>query len=210
LVTITEGEGWSHTWDGLPVNDADQSKITYSVEELEIPEGYEAAFNESENGIVIINSHYPLKDMTDFTVKKVWEDDNDSDHIRPKSIAVQLYADGEAFGEPQALTADDNWTITFQHLLVHGEDGHVIEYTAEETEVPKGYTASVKVARRVATITNTHGSNVTPTPTPNKGKKRVVPQTSDLLSPGTIGTLVCLAGLALGAAFVIRRHNSGK
>lgn len=211
-VTITEDEGWSHTWDGLPINDADQSKITYSVEELEIPEGYEAAFNESDDGIVIINSHYPLVDMTDFTIKKVWDDDNDADHIRPKSITVQLFADGEPFGEPETLTADDGWTITFQRLLVHGEDGHVIEYTAEETEVPEGYTASVEVAHRVATITNTHGDDVTPAPTPapDKGKKRVIPQTSDLLSPGTIGTLICLAGLALGAAFVIRRHNSGK
>lgn len=211
-VTITEDDGWSYTWEGLPVNDTDQSKVAYTVDEVEVPEGYEAAFNETEDGITIINTHIPVADMTDFTIKKVWDDHNDADHVRPKSITVQLYADGEAFGEPQALTADDNWTITFQHLLVHGEDGHVIEYTAEETEVPKGYTASVEVAHRVATITNTHGDDVTPapTPTPDKGKKRVIPQTSDLLSPGTIGTLVCLAGLALGAAFVIRRHNSGK
>lgn len=211
-VTITEDDGWSYTWEGLPVNDTDQSKVAYTVDEVEVPEGYEAAFNETEDGITIINTHIPVADMTDFTVKKVWEDDNDSDHIRPKSIAVQLYADGEPFGEPETLTADDGWAITFQQLLVHAEDGHVIEYTAEETKVPEGYTASVEVAHRVATITNTHGDDVTPapTPTPDKGKKRVIPQTSDLLSPGTIGTLVCLAGLALGAAFVMRRHNSGK
>ena len=74
------------------------------------------------------------------TVNKVWNDDNDRDGIRPETLSVDLYRDGEIIDTVQ-LNKDNNWSYTFVDLPegyadINADDGyHVYEYDLKEAEV---------------------------------------------------------------------------
>ena len=92
------------------------------------------------------------------TVNKVWNDQENKDGLRPDQITIQLYADEEEKGEPVTVIpdADGNWSYRWMRLPKN-QNGHAIEYTAKEINIPDGYTSeSVKNADGSITITNTH------------------------------------------------------
>ncbi|MBQ4447879.1 MAG: Cna B-type domain-containing protein [Clostridia bacterium] len=82
-----------------------------------------------------------------FTVRKIWDDNDDAQHFRPASIQVKFYKDGE-YVETVTLNEGNGWTYTWEGL----EDGH--SYTVEEV-VPQNYIASYVYGADVVTITNT-------------------------------------------------------
>jgi predicted outer membrane repeat protein len=109
------------------------------------------------------NSVYPKpeKHYQDIKVKKVWDDADNADSIRPDSVTVSLYADGKKVEDRDAvLSADNDWTYTWKNLPQ--EDGSKdIEYTVKEEKVPAGYTAEVTGSEKDGfTVTNTEGSKV--------------------------------------------------
>jgi uncharacterized protein YqeY len=53
---------------------------------------------------------------TQVTVTKVWNDSDDQDGIRPKSVRVKLLADGEETGKTLALSEDNGWSGIFKDL----------------------------------------------------------------------------------------------
>ena len=132
-VSLSAQSDWSYTWENLPVNEKGKA-IEYTVEEIDVPEGYEASF--SAETFTLTNTHKP--GTVAKTVTKVWDDNNDQDRIRPESVAVQLYANGNAVGEAVSLRAQSDWSYTWENLPVN-EKGKAIEYTVEEIDVPEGY-----------------------------------------------------------------------
>jgi len=83
-------------------------------------------------------------------VQKIWVDNEDALELRPVSIDVQLYADGEAYGDPVSMDAENDWTAVWYDL----SDDAI--YTVDEVAVPAGYTKSIDGY----TITNTLNSIV--------------------------------------------------
>ena len=82
---------------------------------------------------------------------KIWRDNSDSKGLRPDSIEVILYADGEPTDEVPTWTKDgDTWRYVFNNLPYADENGRRIVYTVVETPVPE-YTTSYDGT----TITNT-------------------------------------------------------
>jgi hypothetical protein len=81
--------------------------------------------------------------------ENIWNDGNDADKLRPTSITVELYADGEKIDE-QVVTKANNWKFTFTDLP-KVKDGKEIVYTIGELPV-KDYTTKIEGF----TITNTH------------------------------------------------------
>ncbi|ETJ33647.1 Cna protein B-type protein, partial [human gut metagenome] len=80
----------------------------------------------------------------------------DKDGLRPKTIKVQLYADGKKVGEVVELSADNKWTYTFTDL-VEKANGKAINYTVEEVDVPEGYTVTEESKEKGdVVLTNTH------------------------------------------------------
>src|SRR5699024_5469618 len=66
---------------------------------------------------------------------------NNQDGIRPEVIEVQLTANGEDQGEAVELSADNNWTYTWEGLDER-EAGTAIDYSVVElTELPEYETA---------------------------------------------------------------------
>ena len=152
-----EGETWSHTFTNLPVYKNGQ-KIIYTVTEDTV-----ANYTATIDGTTITNTYKPGK--TSLTVTKKWDDVENQDGLRPKTIKVQLYADGQKLGKEVELSEDNKWSYTFSDLD-EKKDGKTIQYTVKETEVPEGYTQTVEATNPgQVVITNTH--------TPSKTKVQV-------------------------------------
>ena len=90
-------------------------------------------------------------------VSKVWDDANNQDGLRPASVTVALYANGEATGTTAVLSADGNWFCIFRQLPAVDGAGAAITYTVAELDVAAGYVAAVTGdAESGFVITNTH------------------------------------------------------
>ena len=165
-VTLDESNKWTYTWEELDAYDGGNA-ITYDVAEIDEIEGYDSEKGEVtgdiENGfeVEITNTHEIIK--TTVTVTKSWEDEEDHDGMRPESITVQLTANGKNSGDPVTLSADEQWTYTWNELDAYA-DGKAIEYSVAEPDEIEGYesevgevTGDIENGFKVE-ITNTHES----------------------------------------------------
>ena len=115
------------------------------------------------------------------TVRKIWNDRNNSDGKRPESITVKLLRDGEPV-ENVKLDESNKWTHTWTAL----DADH--EWTVVEAAVPDGYTTISDVEGDSTEITNTH----TPPTTPDQ------PHTgADVQQAAWIAVAILGAGLVL-------------
>ncbi len=158
-VTLSDEAGWTHTWSDL-YRKAQGKDIAYTVQELNVPEGYTvAATGDAGKGFTLTNSHQT--ETTQVSVSKAWEDDNNRDGLRPASVKVQLYANGQAYGDPVDLTEANGWTTTWSGLAKNAK-GQPIAYTIRELDVPQGYESSVTGdAASGFTVTNRHETQKT-------------------------------------------------
>ena len=163
---LTEDNDWSATTDPLPVYE-DGEEITYSwvededsLEELDYSlTDTDESEEETEEGEVIYvttltNTLDPETKL--LQVKKVWNDNNDQDGVRPDSLTVKLMA-GEDEVTTVELTADDNWTSDEIEVPVHAAGGVEITYTwvEDETGLPEGYEFDgSSVSGNITTLTN--------------------------------------------------------
>ena len=158
-VSLNENNKWKGSISGLPVYDyTTGKKYEYSWSEGTLPEGYRLTNNvdsETTDGTLttLTNSYTPGK--TEATVKKVWNDAENQDAIRPASISVQLMAGDEAYGDPIVLNDANEWKATVSNLEEYA-GGNKIEYSWTEVSVPAGYVAAYSAQGTITTITNTH------------------------------------------------------
>ena len=154
-VTLNADNSWSAEVTGLPRYDKGK-EIAYTWTEAKV-NGYTSA-QVTENGVTTLtNVHTP--ETTQVTVKKVWQDENNVDGIRPSFITVTL-----SNGAVVTLNDDNAWTATVSGLPKY-EKGRLIPYTWTEAKV-NGYTSTQVTDGDVTTITNVHTPEPTPTPTP--------------------------------------------
>ena len=159
-VTLNEGNGWTATVKNLPKYAAGK-EITYTWTENEagLPEGYTLTNKETEGTITTLTNSY-TPETTEAMVKKVWDDADDQDGIRPGSLTVALM-NGETKVQDVTLTAAENWTKTIGGLAKYAA-GVEIEYTWTEGTLPEGYTLkSNETVGTITTITNTHETATT-------------------------------------------------
>src|SRR5699024_5791555 len=151
-VTLSEENDWTHTWTELDEKAAGET-IVYSVVELTEVPGYETVINDEDHGnIIITNSYTP--EVTEVSGTKIWDDADNQDGIRPESITVNLFANGE-FIESVDVTEANNWEYSFTDLPKYA-DGEEIVYTVTEDEV-EGYETVIDEF----TITNSYTPEVT-------------------------------------------------
>ena len=128
----TGGDTWIYTFESLPVTDDEGHPYTYWVEET-VPEEYELVQQDNQ----LINT---LKDVIRIPVEKTWQDQNNLRGIRPASIEVILYADGQEAARAE-LSKDNGWKTAFEDLEEYDETGRRILYEVKEAQVPEGYKA---------------------------------------------------------------------
>ena len=149
-VTLNASNNWTYTWSGLDLK-ANKNTIRYTVEEIGTIEGYSTSY--SEDTFTITNTHTPAEVYVEGT--KTWEDNNNQDGIRPASIIVKLYADGEP-KDSKEVTAADGWSWKFDHLPKYKNvDGTAvkIQYSVQE-EAVTGYVTTYPAGS--FDIVNTH------------------------------------------------------
>src|SRR5699024_7027151 len=149
--TLSEENNWTYTWEELDLN-ADGEPIDYSVEEVNVPEGYTSLINDADHGTIIITNSY-TPEVTDIPVTKVWDDDEDRDRIRPNNVMVILLADGNIAGGT-VLNEAGNWEHTFTNLPVY-ENGNEITYSVTEPTV-EHYSTSIEEDAAGFTVTNSY------------------------------------------------------
>ena len=110
---LTDGESATYTWEKLPKywrwTDGKTYLIKYSVEEVTdtIPNGYTPEYSEEQDNTFVITNNY-TPETTSVEVSKIWNDNNNSDGVRPKSIKLQLKADGKNSYNTYEQTLDAN------------------------------------------------------------------------------------------------------
>ena len=179
---VTAANNWTYSFSNLP-QFAKGKAISYSVQELVDAGLDKAGYRPSYEAYNITNHYKP--EVTSFEVRKVWNDQNDQDKLRPSQIQVQLYADGKAFGEPVTLKADNDWRHVFADLAKY-QEGKEVVYTVEEVAIPSGYSVtSSQTGVNQVTLTNTH-----------QPKRPEDPGKKDLPKTGSAETFsLALAGL---------------
>ena len=165
-----DAEGnWLYQFDNLDVVDDAGNLIAYTVSEEPVA-GYET----SVEGTNITNSRTP--EVTEVAVKKVWDDKENKDGLRPDKVTVRLLADGQEVAVKE-ITATDNWQASFTDLPVYKE-GKKIVYTITEDPVA-GYTATIDGF----TVTNRHTPPTTPPGTPPPPPSTTTPPPSTTTPP---------------------------
>ena len=169
-ITLSKSDfSGKNTWEWSL--DVDGGKnATYTVSE-EYPENYAYKDNYTcvTDGYNLTNtwSDTPPETVT-ICGLKMWKDNGDADGIRPDSITVRLYADGEEVSSVE-INEQCGWKYFFPDKPVYKTDGGnktKIVYTVQEDDV-EGYEAQYNgyniINKRVAelgelTITATRGS----------------------------------------------------
>lgn len=138
------------------------------------------------NGSVFIGKEL---ETVDVSVSKRWDDQDNADGLRPESVTVELYRDGEYVGyQTVGADADGNWSTTFSNLPKVDADGHEYAYTVKERPV-EGYSSEVTGdAAAGFTITNFRSTSVSVSKVWSDGDnadgKRPASVTVDLLRDG--------------------------
>lgn len=116
----------------------------YSIVEVTAPTGYEldstpyeVTVTEDEATIKTITNK---KALTSVSGTKTWKDENNRDGVRPKSVTVNLLADGKEVAE-KTISEEDGWKYSFRNLPKF-DDGREIVYTVTEDSVP-GYRTEI-------------------------------------------------------------------
>ena len=197
---ITSETDWRETFTGLP-EFKDGKKIVYTLQEERV-ENYSPSID--QESYTITNTHTPGK--TTLSVTKQWDDQEDKDGLRPKSVKVQLYADGKKSGEVIELSAKNKWTHTFANLDKHVK-GKAVTYTVEEVDVPTGYQVTkTDDGQGNVVLTNKHEPTKPVTPEPKKPGKKIgfLPSTGTTIS---LISLVLAFVVASSAAYLLKKKK---
>ena len=191
-VTLNEGNKWTHTWSNLPEKKSGET-IVYTVEEVSVPDGYEA--EKSENGFTIINSHTP--ETVDVSGTKTWDDADDQDGKRPDDITVNLLANGLEI-DSKTVSGEDDWNYSWTELPKY-EDGAEIEYAVTEDSLSE---YQVKI----------EGYDITNSYTPGETSRTVVKAWDDADNqdgkrPGSVQAQLYADGKAYGTPVTLNEAN---
>lgn len=179
MYTLTKENNWM-TFTDIKKDDKDNWKFTEDV-----PQGYQSKDPvwDSKNYVVTFTNHHDVPEYVNINVQKVWEDGEDADGIRPASITVQLYQNGEKFRDPIVLNDSNNWsdTSTFQRLNKYDQAGEEINYEIKEESFDEltgnaktGYTDSYETNETTdANGDTTKNIIMTNTHTPDTIQKKV-------------------------------------
>ena len=148
----TDANTWVASFTNLPQYEAGK-EITYSIKEVDVPAGYEA----SVTGQVVTNTHNPETVVLSGT--KVWDDNNNQDGKRAKSVKVQIL-NGDKVVQEIEVSEKTGWKFESKALPKY-ENGTEIKYTVKEVAV-KEYTSTVTTDKDGKyTVTNTHAPEKT-------------------------------------------------
>ena len=150
---LTGGSTWNRYYTIREIGGQDDRAFRITVTITKLSSGayvLTSEVTEPENYANVWFDNTDDEKTTDFTVTKVWDDNDDEASLRPRSIVVDLYQNGEPYGNYSAtLNAGNGWSYTWENLPVIGG-----EYSARERAVD-GYEETDRIdPDGIFTITN--------------------------------------------------------
>ncbi|WP_180349991.1 Cna B-type domain-containing protein, partial [Bacillus sp. D386] len=195
-IVLNEANSWTYTWTDLDQK-ASGKDIVYTVEEDGVPKGYTTEVEgNATTGYTITNSYTP--ETVDISGTKTWDDKDNQDGVRPKSITVNLLANGTEVAE-KTVTAEDNWAYSFTELDMY-KNGQQITYTVTEDAV-----ADYSTIIDGYDITNTHTPGQTSVTVTKAWDDK---DNQDGIRPESIKVQLKADGQAEGEAIVLNEANS--
>ena len=156
-VTLDTANGWETTVEDLPKYTAGVENIyTWAEQEDGLPEGYELTGDVTVGEVTTLtNTRVP--DTVSVGVRKIWNDAENQDGIRPSELRVDLLKNGELTGQYVILNGENGWTAMITDLPKNTAVAEPNVYTWSE-ELPDGYTVTVSDPDEmgITTLTNTH------------------------------------------------------
>lgn len=141
------GNQWSYTFGGLDVTDAVSNPITYSVA-ISSPVSDEYSYGienkSAELGYILMTHSLITRDVNAYVV---WDDNSDQDGVRPSTVSLRLYANGEPVDDGEAKVAlsgsGNTWFYRFHDVQKYytdaaGNKGLEIVYTIKATATNPG------------------------------------------------------------------------
>ena len=177
VIQILDEEGkvvveFTSKLEATEIEDLEVGK-TYTLHEEVAPNGYltrsdttftidkdgkvtgSATIDKDEEGNIVLLVEDQMKKLS-ATVRKVWDDEEDRDGLRPKSITVSLLQNGEVY-KSVPLNASNNWTAMVKDLPTVDSACKDYTYTWAEPAAIEGYTLTGnKTTGTLTTLTNTH------------------------------------------------------
>lgn len=178
-VTLSAQNNWSYQWQDLLKQEYGK-EINYTIKEVLANDDYKAYYTTTVDGFKIINALKVVsKSETDYSVKKVWQDNNNLDKQRPAAIEVQLYANNQKYGDSIILNESNNWQYNYAHLPKQQNNQDIV-YSVKEVTNLKSYQVAYQQNGNQFIITNTEKIVLPKTVTPENPKslKRALPKTS--------------------------------
>lgn len=137
--TITAANNWKHTFLKLPKFFNEGTQIEYTLTE-DTMSGYSNVVEKRSDYVFVLTNKYSPATV-DVTIVKKWDDDNDRDGMRPKSVDIVLNgSDGKLY--TGTLSTENGYTCVFQSVPKYHDGGTLINYTIAEEKIP-GYTTTI-------------------------------------------------------------------
>lgn len=155
---VTDSGHWAYSFTNLQKYDKNKQIYKYFVKEEPVDN-----YIPTQDGNNFINT---ITGQVSIKGKKVWRDDNDLAKQRPKSITINLLADGKKI-KWKTVTKQDDWSYNFG-ILPQYQNGKVINYSITEESV-----ANYAVTVDGYNVINTYKkvTPVVPKPTPSTSSK---------------------------------------
>lgn len=134
---VTAANNWAFSFDDLEKYDLSGRLINYRIVETPVS-GYQVSYSRENNDII-----NKIQDTINLQGQKTWDDNNNSQGLRPDSIVVELLQNGVSI-RSATVTVATNWQYEFTDLEKYDELGVVYTYTIRERPV-SGYKTSYDV-----------------------------------------------------------------
>ncbi len=135
-VSVTAADGWSWTFEDMPVY-ADGQEISYHIVENAVDD-----YDTTYDGFNVTNTLDTGE--TSVSIVKYWDDANNQDGKRPNNITIELWINGIKSDRTLVLNDLNNWEGAFTGLDEY-ENGARITYTLSEVDVSEaGYAGTVE------------------------------------------------------------------
>ncbi len=211
---VTAADDWKWSFDNLAKYEKGK-EIVYTVTEDAVTD-----YTSEVKGYDVTNTHAPGK--TSIAVTKAWDDRDNQDRIRPKSVTIHLLADGKDTGKVLTLNGENQWTGSFTNLDLYA-NGEKINYSVTEDAVSGYQTSITGDETKGFTVVNTHTpdnkppkpvpptpGNKPPRPTPSTGSRATrtgAPKTGDSANILLYGVLLAASLTAVVMLLAARRKK---
>lgn len=135
-----DADVWTYDFGWVPTRDLSGNTYAYTINEKTVPH-----YKSKVEGLNLENTLQVSK--IELSVDKVWEDHNNRAGHRPSAITLQLFRDGEAYGEPVELSGDPQarvWNTVFEALAEYKDATTKYDYEVKEVSVSSHYTKTIE------------------------------------------------------------------